>query len=87
MAKTKTQPNTEVASKLLQGVVVSNKMQNTIIVQVDRFVKHPRYGKYYTISKKYKVHTADAKAHSVGETVTIKACRPISKDKSFMVVQ
>lgn len=74
-------------AKLLEGVVVSNKMQKTIIVQVDRFVKHLRYGKYYTVSKKFKVHTEDEKASNPGDKVTIKACRPISKDKAFVLVK
>ena len=61
-------------------------MQKTLIVRVDRFIKHPRYGKYYTVSKKFKVHAEDAATIAPGTAVMIKACRPISKDKSFTIV-
>ncbi|MBU4480187.1 30S ribosomal protein S17, partial [Patescibacteria group bacterium] len=44
--------------KVLTGVVVSNKMKDTIVVKVQRFVKHPKYGKYTKITKKFKAHDA-----------------------------
>lgn len=69
----------------LQGVVVSDKMNKTVTVLVNRFVKHPKYGKYMKISKKYKAHDEKG-AFKIGDEVTIEACRPISKDKSFKVV-
>ncbi len=69
--------------KTLQGVVVSDKMQKTVVVKVDRFEKHPKYGKYLKISKKYKAH--DEAGHKVGDVVTIVECRPMSKDKHFIV--
>jgi small subunit ribosomal protein S17 len=72
--------------KMLRGVVVSDKMQKTIVVKVDRYVKHPKYGKYYTISKKYKAHD-ETNAHKVGDMVMIVESRPISKDKKFIVVE
>ena len=71
---------------MLRGVVVSDKMQKTIVVKVDRYVKHPKYGKYYTISKKYKAHD-ETNAHKVGDMVMIVESRPISKDKKFIVVE
>lgn len=75
----------EVNKKTLQGVVVSDKMQKTVVVRVERFVKDSKYGKYVKISKTYKAHneTNDAK---VGDKVTIRECRPLSKDKHFEVV-
>ncbi len=86
MKKTITaKPKTEAKAKLISGVVVSNKMQKTLIVKIDRFIKHPRYGKYYTVSKKFKVHADDAANIMPGTAVKIKACRPISKDKSYIV--
>lgn len=68
--------------RIAQGVVVSGKMQKTIVVKVDRRVKHTRYAKYITISKRYKVHdeTNDAK---VGDRVEIVECRPLSRDKRW----
>jgi small subunit ribosomal protein S17 len=71
--------------KRLSGTVVSDAMDKTVVVSVDRFVKHPKYGKYYTVSKKYKAHD-EGNTHHVGDKVMIEPCRPISKNKSFRVV-
>ena len=84
--KTKTtQENTAKKSNILKGVVVSDKMDKTIVVSVSRFIKHPKYGKYYKVSKKYKAHDED-NAHKTGETVEIIETRPISKNKRFKVL-
>ena len=72
-------------SKVLKGVVVSTKMQNTIVVSVDRYVKHPKYGKYRRISKRYKVHSPET-SPPVGERVIITACPPLSKEKHFCLI-
>ncbi|MBI2100243.1 MAG: 30S ribosomal protein S17 [Candidatus Vogelbacteria bacterium] len=69
--------------KILSGVVVSDKMQKTVVVEVKRFVKHPKYGKYLSRSKKYLAH--DEKGHKVGDKVEIQETRPMSKHKSFIV--
>jgi len=70
--------------KSLRGEVVSNKVDKTIVVRVDRFVKHPRYGKFQKLSKRYQVHDPLNK-HNVGDKVTIVEGRPISKTKRFVV--
>lgn len=88
MEKEKTQKNTEVEEKwgkLLNGVVVSDKMKDTCTVSVTRFVKHKKYKKYYKVSKKYKVHDV-GNTKKVGDKVEIRECRPISKDKHFIIV-
>lgn len=64
------------------GRVLSNKMQQSATVVVERRVKHPVYGKYVRRSKKYHVHDAD-NALNIGDLVQIKECRPISKTKSW----
>ena len=64
------------------GRVLSNKMQQSATVVVERRVKHPMYGKYVRRSKKYHVHDAD-NALNIGDLVQIKECRPISKTKSW----
>ena len=69
----------------LKGVVVSDKMDKTIVVSVSRFIKHPLYGKFYKVSKKYKAHDADNK-FKVGDKVEIVETRPLSKDKRHRVV-
>ncbi|MDO8493602.1 MAG: 30S ribosomal protein S17 [bacterium] len=71
--------------KTLDGVVVSDKMQKTAVVLVERYVKHPKYQKFITKTKKYKAHD-EAGAAKMGDKVTIQSCRPMSKDKSFVVI-
>ncbi len=71
--------------KLLDGVVVSDKMNKTVVVEVIRMFKHPKYGKYIRRSKKYKAHD-EANKFKIGDKVTIRETRPISKDKSHEVV-
>ena len=72
-------------STILKGRVISDKMDKTIVVLVSRFVKHPLYGKYYRVTKKYKVHDPEKK-YKIGDSVQIVETRPISKDKKFRVV-
>ncbi|MFA6353694.1 MAG: 30S ribosomal protein S17 [Candidatus Paceibacterota bacterium] len=76
---------TEKKGNILKGVVVSDKMDKTIVVSVSRFVKHPLYGKFYKISKKYKAHDSNNQ-FKIGDKVEIVETRPISKDKRFKVV-
>ena len=76
----------EKKGKVLQGVIVSDKMDKTVVVSVSRFVKHPKYGKFYSINKRYKAHDENNK-YKVGDKVEIIEVRPISKDKKFKVVE
>ena len=69
-----------------RGVVISDKMDKTIVVRVDRLKKHPRYQKRYISSKKYMAHDEENK-YSVGDKVLIEACRPMSKGKQWIVVE
>ncbi len=72
-------------SKILSGIVISDKMAKTVVVRVDDYKKHPRYQRYYRSSKKYKAHDENGEFH-IGDKVSIKEVRPISKDKHFAVV-
>lgn len=72
--------------KRLSGVVVSDKMKDTIVVKVERFVKNPKYQKFVKISKRYKAHDA-GNTKKVGEKVVIVECRPLSKDKHFTLAK
>lgn len=74
-------PKTNVRRRL-QGVVVSTAMKATAVVRVDRQVAHEKYGKYYVVSRKFKIHDPAAAAH-VGDTVAFEECRPVSKDKRW----
>ncbi|MDD3940078.1 MAG: 30S ribosomal protein S17 [Candidatus Pacebacteria bacterium] len=72
--------------KKIDGVVVSDKMDKTVVVNAQRFVKHKKYGKYYKIDKKFKAHDENNE-YRVGDKVTIEETRPISKDKNFKVLK
>jgi small subunit ribosomal protein S17 len=71
--------------RVLTGTVVSDKADKTVVVRVERRVKHPLYGKIIKLSKKYHAHDAANEFH-VGEVVRIEECRPISKSKSWTVL-
>lgn len=71
--------------RVMQGVVVSDKMNKTVVVQVERKVRHPLYDKIISRSKKYKAHDAE-NACRVGDEVSIEECRPLSKDKCWIVI-
>jgi small subunit ribosomal protein S17 len=71
--------------KKLTGVVVSDKMDKTVVVTVSRYVKHPKYGKYMVRSKRYKAHDEN-NTFKEGDKVEIQETKPISKDKTFVVL-
>ena len=73
-------------AKRLKGKVVSDRMDKTVVVLVDRLVKHPKVGKYIKVSKKFKAHD-EANTYKMGDVVVIEECRPISKDKHFKVIE
>ncbi|NLA89648.1 MAG: 30S ribosomal protein S17 [Alcaligenaceae bacterium] len=83
MSETQT---TEKRQRTLVGKVVSNKMDKTIVVRVERRVKHPLYGKIVNRSKKYKAHD-ETNQYNEGDIVEIAESRPISKDKSWTAVR
>ncbi|MBI4653276.1 30S ribosomal protein S17 [Candidatus Kuenenbacteria bacterium] len=70
--------------RTFQGVVVSDKMDKTIVVRVDRIKCHPKYKKRYKASKRYKVHDSENK-YKIGDKVTFIECRPLSKEKRWRV--
>ena len=71
--------------RVLSGTVVSDKGDKTVVVRVERRVKHPLYGKIIRLSKKYHAHDQD-NAYRAGEQVRIEECAPISKLKSWSVI-
>jgi small subunit ribosomal protein S17 len=68
------------------GVVVSNKMESSIVVAVERKVKHPKYGKFMKKTKKFVAHDADNTC-DIGDTVKIMETRPMSKTKRWRLVE
>ncbi len=72
--------------RIIQGVVVSNKMDKTIVVTVERRKKHRLYHKVVSLTNRYKAHD-EANACNLGDLVRIIECRPISKDKRWRVIE
>src|SRR3989344_592516 len=75
----------EIKRRKLKGVVVSDKMQKTIVVSVMRLKKHPKYKKYFKVTRKFKVHDENNEFH-IGDQVLIEETRPLSKDKRGWIV-
>lgn len=71
--------------RVKKGVIVSNKMQKTLVVNVERTFRHPKYGKVITRGKKYYAHY-EGEPKQIGEEVTIKETRPLSKLKRWLVI-
>jgi small subunit ribosomal protein S17 len=72
--------------RTVTGRVVSNKMDKTASVLVERLVKHPVYGKYVKLSTKFLVHDENNQCQE-GDIVSISSCRPISKRKTFKLIE
>jgi small subunit ribosomal protein S17 len=72
-------------NKTLKGVVVSDKMDKTVVVEVSRFVEHKKYGKRIKKTKKYKAHDEE-NSKKIGDLVEIEETKPLSKDKHFKVI-
>jgi small subunit ribosomal protein S17 len=73
------------SNRTLTGRVISNKMQKTITVLIERRVKHPIYGKFITRSTKVHAHDAEDRCQ-IGDTVTIQQSRPLSKTKAWCLI-
>jgi small subunit ribosomal protein S17 len=82
----KTEEKKEIVTKgkALSGVVVSDKMDKTVVVEVQRYFKHPRYGKFVKTNKRYKAHD-ETNEVKVGDKVEIVETKPMSKDKKFVI--
>jgi small subunit ribosomal protein S17 len=72
--------------RVMIGTVVSDKMDKTVVVRVDRRVTHPLYKKIITRSKKFSAHDEE-NVFRVGDQVRIRECRPLSRSKSFEVIE
>jgi small subunit ribosomal protein S17 len=70
--------------RTLQGVVVSDKMDKTVVIKIERLTRHPLYGKVSKRARTFKAHDETNECH-VGDVVAIAECRPISRDKSWRV--
>ena len=72
--------------RTLKGTVISAGMQKTVVVQVDRLKKHPKYGKYYRVSKKFKAHDEKGEFR-MRDIVTVQETRPLSREKRWKVIE
>ncbi|MBI3631080.1 MAG: 30S ribosomal protein S17 [Candidatus Sungbacteria bacterium] len=70
----------------LKGIVWSHKMSKTAVVRVDRLVRHPRYHKYYRLSRKFKAETGPDH-YQAGDRVVIQEVRPLSREKRWKIVE
>lgn len=75
-----------ITSKDKVGIVVSNKMEKTAVVRIDRMVQHPIYKRFIRRSKKYKIHDEQNQC-GIGDTVRIRETRPLSADKFHTLVE
>lgn len=75
----------ETNRKIFKGVVVSDKMQDTAVVAISRYVKHPKYKKYIKKTTRLMAHNEGSRAKT-GDKVTVRSCRPLSKNKHFEIV-
>lgn len=76
----------KILRKQISGVVVSDKMDKTVVVLSSKYSKSKIYGKYLSRRKKYKAHDENNE-YKIGDKVVIEECRPISKDKKFKVIK
>ncbi len=76
----------QVHKRKISGVVVSDKMQKTRVVEVTRLTRHSKYLKYYKITKRFKAHDEENK-YKKGDTVIIEETRPLSKEKRWNIIE
>lgn len=72
-------------NRVLRGTVVSDRMTKTVVVEVNRLRKHPKYKKYFKITKRYKAHDEKGE-YRVGDKVSIQETKPTSRDKRWKVI-
>lgn len=82
---TNTTTEKKLKRQVFTGVVVSDKMKDTVVVSIERYTKHPKYHKYMTKKTKLMAHDV-GNTKKIGEKATIEACRPYSKNKAFKVI-
>jgi small subunit ribosomal protein S17 len=76
--------NAETKRRKMTGVVVKDKMDKTVVIEVEKFLKHPKYHKYLKTKKRYKAHDEKNEC-SIGDKVLITESRPLSKEKRWVV--
>ena len=82
---TKTTVENTIKRQKFTGIVVSNKMKDSVVVAIQRYEKHPKYHKFMMRKTKIMAHDA-GNTKKIGDKATVEACRPISKSKAFKVI-
>lgn len=77
---------TAMSKKQLKGTVISDKMEKTVVVEVERIKESRKYKRRYKLHKKYKAHD-EKEEYKKGDRVIIEECRPLSKDKRWQVIE
>ena len=77
--------NTDKKPRIKKGVIVSDKMDKTVVVEITRLKKHEKYKKYFKVTTRFKAHDEENKYHT-GDKVLMQETRPMSKDKRWIVV-
>ena len=75
-----------IKQRQIQGVIVSDKMNKTVVVEILRLKKHPKYKKYYKVTKRFKAHNPEDQYHT-GDKVIIGETKPMSKEKRWIVIK
>jgi len=75
------------SKKQLQGIILSDKMPKTVVVEVERIKEHPKYKRRYKVHKKYKAHAEKSGEYKIGDRVIIEECKPLSKEKKWRVIK
>lgn len=71
--------------RILEGVIVSDKMNKTRVIAINRLKKHPKYLKYYKVTTKFKAHDENNE-YKTGDKVLLEECRPLSKEKRWRII-
>ncbi len=86
MGNLEQQSKTKAVRRKLKGVIVSDKMHKTVVVAVSRYKKHPKYKKYFKVTKRFKAHNEKSEFHA-GDKVIIEESKPLSKEKNWVIVR
>ncbi len=70
----------------LEGIIISDKMNKTRVIAITRLKKHPRYKKYYKVTRKFKAHD-EKNEYKTGDKVVIEEIRPLSKEKRWRIIE
>lgn len=71
--------------RILKGTIVSDKMQKTVVVEISRMKKHPKYKKYFKVTRRFKAHDETNQYH-IGDKVLMQETKPMSKDKRWKII-